>query len=79
MVSMRAGNAKLLLRAEIIVSQIVGCDERAAATFVQRAEGDVKMAVRLGLGWEQTEAIAALLRHEGNLRSVIDASAHDRT
>jgi N-acetylmuramic acid 6-phosphate etherase len=78
MVSMRASNAKLLRRAEIIVSQIVGCDEHAAAAFVQRAEGDVKIAVLLGLGWEQTEAIAALLRHEGNLRSVIDASARDR-
>jgi N-acetylmuramic acid 6-phosphate etherase len=79
MVSMRASNAKLLHRAEIIVSQIVGCDENDAAKLVQRAEGDVKIAVLLGLGWQQTEAIAALLKHEGNLRSVIDASAHDRT
>jgi N-acetylmuramic acid 6-phosphate etherase len=75
MVSMRASNAKLLRRAEVIVSQIVGCDEHAAATFVQRAEGDVKLAVLLGLGWEQTEAIAALLQHEGNLRSVIEGHA----
>jgi N-acetylmuramic acid 6-phosphate etherase len=79
MVSMRASNAKLLHRAEIIVSQIVGCDENAAARLVQRAEGDVKIAVLLGLGWQQTEAIAALLKHEGNLRSVIDGPAHDRT
>jgi N-acetylmuramic acid 6-phosphate etherase len=77
MVSMRASNAKLLRRAEIIVSQIVGCDANAAATFVQRAEGDVKMAVLLGLGWEPTEAVEALLKHEGNLRSVIEA--RDRT
>ena len=60
MVSMRASNAKLLRRAEIIVSQIVGCDENHAAKFVQRAEGDVKIAILLGLGWEQTEAIEAL-------------------
>jgi N-acetylmuramic acid 6-phosphate etherase len=79
MVSMRASNAKLLRRAEVIVSQIVGCAESDAAEFVQRAEGDVKVAVLLGLGWEQTEAIEALLKHDGNLRSVINELAHDRT
>jgi len=79
MVSMRASNAKLLRRAEVIVSQIVGCAENDAAKFVQRAEGDVKVAVLLGMGWEQTEAIEALLKHDGNLRSVINELAHDRT
>jgi N-acetylmuramic acid 6-phosphate etherase len=79
MVSMRASNAKLLRRAEIIVSQIVGCGETEAAGFVQRAEGDVKLAVLLGLGWEHAEAVEALLKREGNLRSVIDALAQDRT
>src|SRR3981081_393104 len=79
MVSMRASNAKLLRRAEIIVSQIVGCDENEAAKLVQTEWGDVKIAVLLGLGWEQTEAIEALLEHEGNLRSVIDELAHDPT
>jgi N-acetylmuramic acid 6-phosphate etherase len=57
----------------------VGCDENDAAKFVQRAEGDVKIAVLLGLGWEQSEATEALLKHEGNLRSVIDELAHDPT
>jgi N-acetylmuramic acid 6-phosphate etherase len=79
MVSMRASNAKLLRRAEIIVSQIVGCDENDAAKFIQSAEGDVKLAVLLGLGWQQTEAVEALLKHEGNLRSVIEALARDPT
>jgi N-acetylmuramic acid 6-phosphate etherase len=79
MVSMRASNAKLLRRAEIIVTQIVGCDENDAAKFVERADGDVKLAILLGLGWQHSEAVAALLKHDGNLRSVIDALAHDRT
>jgi N-acetylmuramic acid 6-phosphate etherase len=79
MVSMRASNAKLLRRAEVIVSRIVGCDENDAAKFVQRAGGDVKIAVLLGLGWEQPDAIEALLKHEGNLRAVIDEVAHDPT
>jgi len=72
MVSMRASNAKLLRRAEVIVRQIVGCAENDAAKFVERAEGDVKVAVLLGLGWEQADAREALLKHEGNLRAVID-------
>jgi N-acetylmuramic acid 6-phosphate etherase len=78
MVSMQASNAKLLRRAEIIVSQIVGCDAKNAAQFVQRAEGDVKVAILLGLGWDQTDAVEALLKHQGNLRSVIGELVHDR-
>jgi len=65
MVSMRASNAKLLRRAEIIVSQIVGCNENDAAQFVQQAEGDVKIAVLVGLGWEKTMP----LRHCSNTRA----------
>jgi N-acetylmuramic acid 6-phosphate etherase len=79
MVSMRASNTKLLRRAAVIVSQIVGCDEDDAARFVERAEGDIKIAVLLGLGWEHADAIEALLQHEGNLRAVIDGLAHDPT
>src|SRR4051794_20392999 len=78
MVSMRASNAKLLRRAEIIVSQIVGCEENDAAKFLERADGDVKIAVLLALGWEQTDAVEALQRHEGSLRGVIDELARDR-
>src|SRR3954447_15401984 len=77
MVSMRATNAKLLRRAQIMVSQIVGCDENAAAQFVQRADGDVKIAVLLALGWEHSDAVEALLRHEGSLRGVVDEVARD--
>jgi N-acetylmuramic acid 6-phosphate etherase len=77
MVSMRATNAKLLRRAQVIVSQIVGCDENAAAQFVQRADGDVKIAVLLALGWEHSDAVDALLRHEGSLRDVIDEVTRD--
>jgi N-acetylmuramic acid 6-phosphate etherase len=77
MVSMRATNTKLLRRAQIIVSQIVGCDENDAAQFVQRADGDVKIAVLLALGWEHGDAVEALLRHEGSLRGVIDEVARE--
>jgi N-acetylmuramic acid 6-phosphate etherase len=71
MVNMRARNAKLERRAQVIVSQIVGCDARNAALLVRRADGDVKLAILLGLGWEPSEANQALRKHQGNLRSVI--------
>jgi N-acetylmuramic acid 6-phosphate etherase len=71
MVNMRARNAKLLRRAELIVDQIVGCGASDAARFVQMADGDVKVAILLGLGLEAGEATAALQRHHGNLRSAI--------
>jgi N-acetylmuramic acid 6-phosphate etherase len=78
MVSMRASNAKLLRRAAVIVGQIVGCEADAAADLVQRADGDVKIAVLLGLGWPQAEAVEALRRHEGNLRAAIGAAGPER-
>ena len=52
MVNMRARNVKLRRRAEVIVDQIVGCGKRDAERFVERADGDVKLAILLGLGLE---------------------------
>lgn len=78
MVNMRARNAKLRKRAERMVSHIVGCSEEEAADFVVRADGDVKTAVLLGFGVDKAEALAALQRHDGNLRSAIGDLVHDR-
>ncbi len=78
MVNMRARNAKLRRRAERMVGHIVGCNAEAAADFVARADGDVKTAVLLGFGVEKAEALAALQRHDGNLRSAIGDLVHDR-
>jgi N-acetylmuramic acid 6-phosphate etherase len=76
MVSMRASNAKLLRRAEIIVSQIVGCDESDAAKFVQRAEGDVKIAVLLGLALQLRflKGSESMGNHDSN---IVDACCVD--
>ncbi len=71
MVQMRATNAKLRHRAEAIVREIVGCNEEEGARFVEQADGDLKLAVLLGLGADEATASAALARHEGNLRSAI--------
>jgi len=77
MVNMRARNVKLRRRAEVIVDQLVGCGKRDAERLVERADGDVKLAVLLGLGLESGEAGAVLQRHHGNLRLAIGELMHD--
>jgi N-acetylmuramic acid 6-phosphate etherase len=75
MVDMQARNAKLRRRAISIVSEIGRCTEKDAARHLERADGDLKTAVLLGLGLDKSEAAELLQRHGGNLRAVIDASA----
>jgi N-acetylmuramic acid 6-phosphate etherase len=77
MVNMRARNVKLRRRAEIIVAQIVGCGAKDAALLVEKADGDVKLAILLGLGLEAADAANALKRHHGNLRAAIGELMHD--
>ncbi len=77
MVNMRARNVKLRRRAEVIVTQIVGCSEKDAARFVEKADGDVKLAILLGLGLEAADAAKVLKRHHGNLRAAIGELMHD--
>ena len=71
MVDMRARNAKLRRRAEAMVSKIVQCTEREAASHLENAKGDVKTAVLIGLGLDRNEAMQLLKRYSGNLRSAI--------
>lgn len=77
MVNMRARNAKLRRRAEVIVTQIVGCGAKDAALFVEKADGDVKVAILLGLGLGAADAANVLKRHHGNLRAAIGELMHD--
>jgi N-acetylmuramic acid 6-phosphate etherase len=79
MVQMRASNAKLRRRAEVIVARIVACSPEDAARFVEQADGDVKLAVLLGLGLGRAQAVAALMQHDGNLREAIGAVGAKRT
>jgi N-acetylmuramic acid 6-phosphate etherase len=78
MVHMRARNAKLRRRAEMIVGEIVGCSAPGAAHLVDQADGDVKIAVLLGFGLGPVEAAKILGEHNGNLRMAIGEVAHDR-
>jgi N-acetylmuramic acid 6-phosphate etherase len=79
MVDMRARNAKLRRRAELIVAKIVGCAASDAARFIEASDGEVKIAVLLGFGLGPTEAAKALERHEGNLREAIDEIVRDQS
>jgi N-acetylmuramic acid 6-phosphate etherase len=72
MVQMRARNAKLRRRAAVIVGTIVGCPASDAAGLVERADGDVKLAVLVGFGLAPDDAAKALERHDGNLRLAIE-------
>ena len=74
MVDMRARNAKLRRRAEAMVSEILCCSEDDASRYFEQANGDVKIAVLLGLGLDPSEAARLLQRYGGNLRSAIKAS-----
>ena len=77
MVHMRASNQKLRRRAEKMVALVVDCSGSQAARFVDEAEGDVKLAILLGLGMVRAEAVTALQVHDGNLRRVIGDMTHD--
>jgi N-acetylmuramic acid 6-phosphate etherase len=79
MVHMRARNAKLRRRAEMIVGEIVGCSAADAARFVDEADGDVKTAVLLGFGLGPPDAADVLMRHDGNLRKAIGDAINGRT
>jgi N-acetylmuramic acid 6-phosphate etherase len=71
MVDMRATNAKLRRRSEIMVSQITGCDDDTAIDALRRANGDMKAAALIALGADPSDAQAALARHDGNLREAL--------
>lgn len=69
MVHMRATNAKLRRRAEIMVARITGCTEAEAADALAQGDGSVKLAAIMVKGIGRAEAEALLDRHGGNLRS----------
>jgi N-acetylmuramic acid 6-phosphate etherase len=71
MVDMRATNAKLRRRSEIMVSQITDCSDATAAEAIRLANGDLKAAVLIALGADSAQAQEALKRSDGNLRRAL--------
>ena len=79
MVNMQATNAKLKRRAEAMVAQIARCNKEQAACALDQADGDIKIAVLLVLGYDKMEAETILARCEGNLRRVFAELSNDRS
>lgn len=71
MVNMRATNAKLRRRSEIMVMQITDCDEATAAEAIRQAGGDLKTAVMIAMGAAPQDAQKALAHSDGNLREAL--------
>jgi N-acetylmuramic acid 6-phosphate etherase len=78
MVHMRATNAKLRRRAEIMVAQITGCSEDRAAEALARCDGRVKTAVLVVRGLDPAAADDLLGRSGGNLRVALEKLAGGR-
>ena len=76
MVNMQVTNAKLKRRAEAMVARIADCSEAEAASALEQARGDIKIAALLVLGYDGTDAANILARYKGNLRRVFAELAH---
>ena len=68
LVHMRATNAKLRRRGEIMVAQITGCEDRTAVDAMAEAGGDVKIASLIVYGVDRAFAEEILARNGDNLR-----------
>jgi N-acetylmuramic acid 6-phosphate etherase len=74
MVNVRPTNAKLVDRAERIISAAVGCDAQTAAELLAAAEMDVKAAIVMGrLGVRREAALERLAAAEGILADALVA------
>src|SRR4029077_12668029 len=60
MVNMQTTNTKLKRRAELMVSWIAGCTQEQAAGALEQADGDIKTAALVVLGYEKAEAASIL-------------------
>ena len=79
MVDMRATNAKLRRRSEIMVSQITDCSDATAAEAIRLANGDLKAAVLIALGADSAQAQEALKQSDGNLRQALAGFSKSKT
>lgn len=71
MVDMQASNKKLVLRSERMLRQLTGCDGDAARAALEKADGNVKLAILILRGRSPDEARAALAAADGHLRKAL--------
>jgi N-acetylmuramic acid 6-phosphate etherase len=72
MVDVQSTNVKLTKRKAAMVAFLTGGTEEEAQRALERARGNVKLAVLLSHGCDSQAAENALRRAEGNLREAID-------
>lgn len=76
MVNVQTGNLKLRNRAVGIIGRITGADEKAAATALDMAQGEVKSAALICAGAKDNDAAQRLLADaKGNLRLALSRLA----
>lgn len=69
------GNAKLWQRGIGLVARLAELERAAAETWLQRADGSVKLAVLMAKrGWSREEAQSVLTQCAGNLRRALEAA-----
>jgi N-acetylmuramic acid 6-phosphate etherase len=73
MVDLQAVNQKLVRRSEGILTRLTGHTREEAREALQRADGNVKLAVLLLHGCEVSEAVGVLDRAGGQLRAALAA------
>jgi N-acetylmuramic acid 6-phosphate etherase len=71
MIDMRTSNAKLAGRATKMVSHLAHCDDEAAKSAIDAADGDLKLAVLLAQGMDLDTAKTLIQRAGGQLRPIL--------
>ena len=71
MVDMRATNAKLRKRSEIMVAELAGCSLADAAAALTVSGGEIKPAILVASGTTLTNALERLATSGGNLRAAL--------
>ncbi|MEO3433001.1 N-acetylmuramic acid 6-phosphate etherase [Inquilinus sp. CAU 1745] len=72
MVDMQASNKKLVLRSERMLRQLTGCGSDAARAALEKADGNVKLAILILRGRSPEEARTALAAAGGHLRKALE-------
>lgn len=73
MVDVQSTNAKLERRKRAMVEYLTGCLDEEAQGALERADGNVKIAILILHGWSVEQARAELERAGGRLRQALDS------
>ncbi len=72
MVDVNASNEKLILRAQSIIREATGCDEKRSIELLEASNKDVKAAIVMEMkNLDYDEALSLLEKHKGRIRDAI--------